>query len=251
MKKILIAMFCIAVLCCSCSKGNDMDKYVDDLLKDEKGLDKEVVKNYCNFKSSKIIEDSTKGVLAVSVEDFDDDGEDDVIVARVEDGGVVLSLYQLEDEKLVEQDSMLVIEDYLSIGSIVRIDGFVKEVKGEINFFVEGFAVNSFFADGMSWKFAKVGVSNGKLKSVYKNGIDGSYFEEEEIDKIITNLVASGLDVDDIVLNDGEFIAEQDKDVDKVFTIERDVFEGFDVEAYENEKEDVQYGETTFVDYTK
>ncbi len=250
MKKILVAFF-IAFLCCACAKGNDMDKYVDDLLKDEKMLSKEVVKNYCNFKSSKLIDDKTKGVLAVSVDDFDDDGEDDVIVARVDDGGVVLSLYALEDEKLVEQDSMLVIEDYLTIGSIVRIDGFVKEVKGEKSFFIEGFAVNSFFADGMSWKFVKVGVSNGKLTSVYKNGIDGSYFEEEEIEKIITNLVASGLDVDNIVLNDGDFIVEQDKDVDKVFTIERDVFEGFDVEAYEKEKEDVQYGETNFIDYTE
>jgi hypothetical protein len=251
MKKLLIVIFCAAFVCCACSFGKSTSDYVDDLIETEKRLDKEVVKNYCNFSSRSLVNDTVKGVLSVNVADFDNDGEDETIISRVVDDDIVITLYKLEDKKLIEKDSIVVLENYLSTGSIVRIDGFTKKIKDEENLYFEATANNSFFADGIDWSFVKVGVVNNKLTLNYRKTIAGSYFDDHEIDILLTDINNSGLDAQELVLSEGKYLVDQDDKANKMFRVERRVYDGFNPEQYEKEKENVNYGETSFIDYTK
>ena len=246
MKKVVLFLVTI-LMCCACAQGTNstkVNKYINALIEGENRLDGQTLKAYAKFNTSSFVDSDVNGILAIY-----DYSENDVVIAKVINDDVVIKLYTLKDENLVEVDSMTLVERYLDDGSILNFDGFVKEIDGEKYLFFESISINSFFADGLAWTFKEVGIENGKLKELASKELAGSYFDKDDISNTMDYVSNTGLEIDELSLFGGKYLIDQIKDIEKLFYIKRLVNSDFEPEDYSNSKEEVYYGDTKFKDY--
>lgn len=256
-RKIVLAV--ILLLTCGlvgCSLNSDSDQkkinlidLVNDLIKNE-----EVIKesdNYYNPKEYSLLKNNKEGIIAISIYDFDNDKEDEVIITREKDDNVELTLYELEDNKLTEKDKTKLLDDSFSYADTIDMNGFVKNIDNTSYLFYESVLNSSLVADGITWEFSKIDIENGKFNRILDNKTSGSYFDEEYIDNIKDFVEDASLKIDNFwFYENGESLYEQNKDNSYLmYEINRIHLDSFNEELYYSSNETkVLYGKTIYKD---
>lgn len=257
-RKILlfVLLLFVSVLITGCGEKENKEKEEQKLgpkeiiSKIEEGKTKlSLVENYYNPKEHTFIKDSTDGIISTSYYDFDKDGDDEFLLSSVKDNNLVLTLYEVENEEIKEKDSIVIIEEVLDFSDIIDMNCFIKIMDDEPYIFAESIGYSNLLADGINWKFRKIGFANGKFWDVAADEFSGSYIEEDFLNAKRSFVHETGLTVDKFGFEDnGKMLYEQNKDkTANLFTIERKHLDNFDSEKYYNSNETkVKYGETKY-----
>lgn len=249
--KLFIAVFLCTLLVTGCGKSDDTSNEYDDILNElEKKEEKlTVTENYYNPKEYKLIKEKVNGYLSSVYYDFDKDGEEEFLIARVKDSGLVLSLYEYKEEVLKEYDNIVLFEDFLGFPDTIKMNCFIKLIDGELYIFAESVGYSNLIGDGINWNYKKIGFSNGKFWEVAKDSLVGSYFDDDSIKAKKAFVKDTSLTVDKFEFEEnGKMLYEQNKDKAlDFFTITREHLDDFDQSKYDDGKEtNVKYGKTTY-----
>lgn len=234
--------------CGSNEKDSDIEKYVASIEESEVKITS--TDNYYSPRAFSLIKNNDSGLLSVGYYDFDKDGEDELLVSRVKDDDLVLSLYNIENDELKEYDSIILYEDFLDFPDTIYMNCFIKMMPdNEPYIFAESASYSNLVADGANWWFRKVGFAKGKFFDIAQDEFSGSYFEEGLFDNKKEFIVETDLKADIFVLEEnGKMLYEQNKDkaID-LFTIKREHIPTFDETLYfDSDEAAVKYGETKF-----
>ena len=249
--KLFVMVLLCTLLVVGCGGKNDTSSEFDDILTElEKQENKLTTSdNYYNPKDYEIIKDNINGYLSSVYYDFDKDSEKEFLIARVKDSNLVLSLYDYKDEVLKEYDSFVLLEGMMDYSDELTINCFIKKIDGELFIYLESVGYSNLVADGISWNFRKVGFSNGKFWDVAKESFNGSYLEEEYLNKKKEYVKDTSLSIIKFAFEEnGQTLYEQNKSNSlNFFTIERKHLEDFDQSKYYDTNETkVKYGVTNY-----
>ncbi|WP_310603292.1 hypothetical protein [Anaerosporobacter sp.] len=169
-----------------------------------------------------------QGIISASIDDFDNDGTDEMLVIEVRDaeseGKQLKSLYATIIEKngngYVESATCQLINDIhnrnMTEGTGGECDVFIKNSGTKKLICIETSSYSAWFSDGILWRFDAFSYSDGKLqKENDELFLYGSSFVDGEEDDIADSLVALGFTGDFIDTP----IVEAEKDVSKLCNI--------------------------------
>jgi len=230
----------------------DLKEIINDLIKNEEILKES--DNYYNPQEYSLINDETNGIISISIYDFDNDKDEEVIIARKKTTDIELTLYELEDKKLTEKDKIIVLEEVFNYADIIDANSFIKIIDNSPYLFYEASLYSSLVADGITWKFAKIGVNEGRFIDIAKDEFSGSYFDDEYINAKKDFVKEASLNISDFwFYENGISLYEQNKDnAYLMYEIERNHLDSFQIDNYYSSSETkVLYGKTTFKDLSK
>jgi hypothetical protein len=247
--KLFVLLLTFSLLLSGCGKSNSID--ANDLLTEFEKNEQKLISmdDYYSPKDNRLNEEVISGLLSSVYYDFDNDDEVEYLVARVKDNSLVLTLYELEEDVLKEYDSLILFNEYLSYSDAIDMNCFIKIIDGEPYIFAESVGYSSLVADGISWRFAKVGFNNGKFWKVANDEFNGSYYDEEYLKTKKDFVKNTSLNIDKFAFEEnGKTLYEQNKDKAlNFFSIKREHVSDFDYSKYYDSKETkVKYGTTTF-----
>lgn len=243
---LLIAISLLIVLMMSNSSSKNLEDLINDLVKSEEKLI--TLDNYYNPNEYKLIPDDVSGLVSVAVFDFDGDKENEVLISRIKNNDLVLYFYKVQDEKLVETYSIVLLNEFLNSPDTINMDLFMTLIDDVPYLFIESTGYSNLVADGINWDFRKIGFSNSKFIKINQKSVAGSYFDDEDISEYKRIVKEAGLKIDYISFEDnGKTLLEQNEKVFKIFSIKREHIKDFDASDYYDSKETkVKYGITTF-----
>ena len=258
MKKVIISI-CILVLLgiliiilLPKNNGINYEKYVNEIKSKESIL--ENMDNFYNPKDGIMLNENVSGLLDVALYDFDNDEETEILVTRVKENDIVLSLYRVEDNKLKETDKIVLFEDYLDFSDEISFNCFLKKNENDVFLYAESLESSSLIADGITWKFRKLGFNKDRFFDIAKKEFSGSYFDEDYLSEEKDFVKETGLVIDKFAFEEnGKSLYEQNrKNSYKLFDIIREHLSGFSsVDYYDSNETKVKYGVTKFKSYNK
>ena len=246
---IILLIICVIVgfLILNNNKKPNLKKLVSNLIEKENVLKEE--DNYYNPSEYKIIGDKKNGIISVSIYNLDDDSEDEVLIARQKESSIELTLYDLDNNKLVEKDKIIALEEVFEYADILDSNSFVKVINNKPYLFYESVLYSSLVADGLTWKFAKYSIDDGKFVKHIKDEFSGSYFDDEFINSKKELVKENDLNINNFWFNNSPSLYEQNKENSYLmYEIKRNHLENFNEDNVSNEAS-VLYGKTIYKDY--
>ncbi len=228
-----------------------IDNLVEEFLNNEKELTS--VDNYYNPKEYELIKEEINGLISLSVYDFDGDNKEEVLVSRIKNNDLVLYLYDVVDNELIESDSLVLIDDFLDFPDTVYMDCFAMIIDNIPYLFIESTGYSNLVADGINWDFIKLGFSHNKFIKINKKYVTGSYFEDYEISEFKKIVKDADLNIDSLSFEEnGKSLFEQNKKAKLLFSVTREHLKEFDASKYYDSSETrVKYGVTEFSKFNK
>lgn len=258
MKKVIISI-CILVLLgiliiilLPKDNGIDYEKYVNEIKSKESSL--QTVDNYYNPRDGIMLNEKVSGLLDVALYDFDNDEEKEILVTRVKENDIILSLYNVENNELKETDKIVLFEDFLDFSDEISFNCFVKKDENDVFLYVESVESSSLIADGLTWKFRKLGFNKDRFFDIAKKEFSGSYFDEDYLSEEKDFVKETGLLIDKFAFEEnGKSLYEQNrKNSYKLFDIIREHIKGFSsIDYYDRNETKVKYGVTKFKSYNE
>ena len=252
MKKIMLSLLIILttffVVGCNGEKSVDIDKLVSNLEKIE-GEYLSTTDNYYNPSSYSFVENKVTGLLNTAIYDFNNDGNFDVLLSKIENNDIVLKLYELDDDELKLSDSIVLFEDYLDFPDTIDFDCFVKIIDDVPYVFAESISYSNLIADGLNWIYRKVGFSNDKFFDIAKDELSASYVDDDTLKEKKSFVEESELSVDKLVFeeNGKSLFNQNSNNAVLLFQIKREHLDSFNPELYYDSQEtNVKYGITSY-----
>lgn len=248
---ILLVIACVFFITgCTEEKSVDYDSLVKDLETTEGQYLKEN-DNYYNPSTSQLIKEKVNGLIAVGLYDFDGDNENEVLSVKVKDNSIVLYLYEAEDDKLKEADSIVLFENYLDSPDYIDLDCFIKIIDNKPYIFAESFTYSNVTnADGFSWAIRKISFDGNKFFDIVQNEFSASYVDDEDLASKKEFVKETDLKADSLIFEEyGKSLFNQNSDnAAMLFEINRDKDSNFKQSDYYNSKETkVKYGTTKYL----
>lgn len=252
--KLSILLLTLSIFSLTGCGSNDVEKVdlknlVDDYVRKESILKEN--DNYFNPNEYSLLGDDISGIVSISMYDFDSDKEDEVIISRVNNNNINLTLYELEKDKLVEKDNYTLLNDQYKYADIINMNSFVKIINNKPYLFYESVLYSSLVADGVTWEFSKLSVNNGKFTVMANDHFSGSYFDEDFINSKLQFVRNTSLVIKSFWFYDnGKSLYEQNKDnAYLMYEINRNHLDNFNLDDYYSSKESkILYGKTTYKD---
>lgn len=213
-----------------------------------KFINNDTIESFCNENELKITPDEVSGILAIAIQDFDNDNQEEVVSITIDDNkDIYLELYMPQGNKLVKADVYKISDALLKYSDKIDFSVFVKEEDNKLSLYYESQGITSIFADGTSWNFGKLNIENGRiLEKVHKN-YEGSMIDEETEKELVETVKDSGLDVEEIDFI-GRNIVFQLEDIVEICNISRTHTDEYDSNTADKTKlNNVRYGHTIYL----